>query len=107
MANDNASIPDLISTALRQASRLIRDEVQLAKAEMSANVTDAVRPVGFLIGGACVVIAALVSCWQHWLLSSCSRAGLIRRASCWPPFAALASAVSCSGSVFPGSVRTR
>ncbi|MDO9383554.1 MAG: phage holin family protein [Hyphomicrobiaceae bacterium] len=60
MANDNPSIPDLISTALGQASRLIRDEVQLAKAEMSANVTDAVRPVGFLIGGACVVMAALV-----------------------------------------------
>ena len=60
MANDNPSIPDLISTALGQASRLIRDEVQLAKAEMSANFTEAVRPVGFLIGGACLVIAALV-----------------------------------------------
>ena len=60
MANDNQSIPDLISTALGQASRLIRDEVQLAKAEMSASVTGAIRPVGLLLAGACVVIATIV-----------------------------------------------
>lgn len=60
MTNDNNSIPDLISTALGQASRLIRDEVQLAKAETAANIAETVRPIGFLLAGACVVIASLV-----------------------------------------------
>jgi hypothetical protein len=60
MANGDASIPDLISTALAQASRLIRDEVQLARAEMSANVSSALTPAAILGAGACVLIASLV-----------------------------------------------
>ena len=60
IADDLRSVPELISHALSQVSRLIRDEIQLAKAELSNNLTKAAVGVGMLVGAAVVMIAALV-----------------------------------------------
>jgi hypothetical protein len=63
--DDLRTVPELISHALSQVSRLIRDEIQLAKAEISNNLTQAAVGVGMLVGGAVVMIAVLVL----WLLA--------------------------------------
>lgn len=71
MANDSQSLSELVSSGLAQASRLFRDEVQLARAEISANVTHAAMPLGILLLGACVLIASLVlllGAFAAWLL---------------------------------------
>jgi hypothetical protein len=41
IVDDLRSVPELISHALSQVSRLIRDEIQLAKAEISNNLSKA------------------------------------------------------------------
>jgi membrane protein implicated in regulation of membrane protease activity len=63
--DDLRTVPELISHALSQVSRLIRDEIQLAKAEISNNLTQAAVGVGMLAGGAVMMIAVLVL----WLLA--------------------------------------
>jgi len=63
--DDLRTVPELISHALSQISRLIRDEIQLAKAEISNNLTQAAVGVGMLAGGAVMMIAVLVL----WLLA--------------------------------------
>jgi len=63
--DDLRTVPELISHALSQVSRLIRDEIQLAKAEISNNLTQAAVGVGMLAGGAVTMIAVLVL----WLLA--------------------------------------
>jgi len=60
IVDDLRSVPELISHALSQVSRLIRDEIQLAKAEISNNLTKAAVGVGMLAGSAVIMIAALV-----------------------------------------------
>jgi membrane protein implicated in regulation of membrane protease activity len=63
--DDLRTVPELISHALSQVSRLIHDEIQLAKAEISNNLTQAAVGVGMLAGGAVTMIAVLVL----WLLA--------------------------------------
>jgi hypothetical protein len=60
IADDLRSVPELVSHALSQVSRLIRDEIQLAKAEISTNLGKAAVGVGMLMGSAVFMIAALV-----------------------------------------------
>ena len=54
------SLPDLFADLITQLTTLFRKEVQLARAEASEKITEAVAAVGFMIGGAVLLIAALV-----------------------------------------------
>jgi hypothetical protein len=60
MMRDQRSVSDLFSDAIDQFSRLIRNEVSIARAEIAAKATNAAVGVGFLIGAALLVIPSLV-----------------------------------------------
>jgi hypothetical protein len=60
MADESRSISELVSTALSQVSRLVRDEIQLARAEISANISRAVVGIPLLVASAVIMNAALV-----------------------------------------------
>ena len=57
---DNRSVPDLLASALSQASILFRSEIQLARAEISGNVASAGIGVGLMAAAGMVMTAALV-----------------------------------------------
>ena len=59
-STDARSLPDLFADLITQLTTLFRKEVQLARAEASEKITEAVTAVGFMIGGAVLLIAALV-----------------------------------------------
>jgi hypothetical protein len=70
---DNRSVPELFADALNQFSKLIRNEVQLAKAELSAKATQAIMGAAFLAVAGLVSIAALVMVLMAvaaWLIST-------------------------------------
>jgi len=64
--DEDASIGDLISRLSEQAGGLIRDEVQLAKTEMSQNAKRAGKGIGLLAAGAALgyagLLAAIATC---------------------------------------------
>ena len=83
---DNRSVPELIAEAFNQFAKLIRNEVQLAKAEMSAKASQAAMGGAFLAVAGVIAIAALV------LLLMALAAWLVE--SGWsPPLSYLAAAV--------------
>jgi hypothetical protein len=53
-------LPDLFADLITQLTTLFRKEVQLARTEVSEKITEAVMAIGFMIGGAVLLIAALV-----------------------------------------------
>ena len=57
---DNRSVPDLLSDVFRQLSVLVRSEINLAQAELTAKATGAAVGIGMILGAALVVMAALV-----------------------------------------------
>jgi hypothetical protein len=57
---DQRSVPELLADALNQFSKLISNEVQLAKAEMSAKVTKVVMGAAFLAIAGIMAIPVLV-----------------------------------------------
>lgn len=57
---DNASIADLMSTALEQVSALFRTEIKLAQAELTEKVTSAGIGVGMIAAAGLMAIPALV-----------------------------------------------
>lgn len=57
---DNRSVPELFSDALNQFSKLVRNEIHLARAEISLKASQAVTGIAFLLGGALLCIPALV-----------------------------------------------
>lgn len=57
---DNRSVPELFSDALNQFSKLVRNEIHLARAEISLKASQAVMGIAFLLGGALLCIPALV-----------------------------------------------
>ena len=57
---DNRSVSELLSDGLTQFSHLIRTELQLARAEISAKATQAIAGMGLLAGAAIVLIPTLV-----------------------------------------------
>src|SRR5687768_17356268 len=68
---DNRSVPELLADALNQFSKLISNEVQLAKAEMAAKVTQAIMAAAFLaIAGlmAIPVLVLLLIAFGAWLI---------------------------------------
>lgn len=54
------SIPDLMSDAITQLAKLISNEFELARAELSAKASQAGRAVGMIGAGAVLLIPALV-----------------------------------------------
>jgi len=59
-ANDVRDISGLIGDALAQFNRLLQNEIELAKAEVAEKAQQVSGAVGFLAGGAMLVIPSLV-----------------------------------------------
>ena len=57
--NGNKSAAGLLSDAIAHMSSLVRKEVDLARAEVSENVTRAGVAIGFLAGGLLIALVAL------------------------------------------------
>ena len=59
-ANDLRDISGLLGDALAQFNKLLQNEIELAKAELAEKVEQISGAVGFVAGGAVLVIPALV-----------------------------------------------
>ena len=57
---DERSLGDLFSDLSRETTTLVRQEVQLAKAELTQSATDAARGIGMLVAGGAVAYAGLL-----------------------------------------------
>jgi hypothetical protein len=57
---DERSLGDLFSDLSRETTTLVRQEVQLAKAELTQSATEAARGIGMLVTGGAVVYAGLL-----------------------------------------------
>ena len=58
--NDSRPVSELFTDALTQFSKLMRNELQLARAEMSMKVAQAMTAMGLLAGAAILSIPTLV-----------------------------------------------
>jgi len=58
--NDKRSVSELFSDALNQFSALLRNELQLARKEMSLKASEATTAVALLVGAGLFLIAVLV-----------------------------------------------
>jgi hypothetical protein len=74
------SLPEIVSDLFLQTTTLMRKEVQLARTEMSENVASVGRGLGMIIGGAVLLIPALVILLQAAVSALVERYGL---ASYW------------------------
>ena len=59
-ANDGRPVSELFADALSQFSRLVRNELQLARAEISLNIGQMMTAVALLAGAAILLIPTLV-----------------------------------------------
>jgi xanthine/uracil permease len=57
---DERSLGDLFSDLSRETTTLVRQEIQLAKAELTQSATEAARGIGMLIAGGAVAYAGLL-----------------------------------------------
>ena len=57
---DERSLGDLFSELSRETTTLVRQEVQLAKAELTQSATEAARGIGMLVAGGAVAYAGLL-----------------------------------------------
>ena len=57
---DERSLGDLFSDLSRETTTLVRQEVQLAKAELTQSATEAARGIGMLVAGGAVAYAGLL-----------------------------------------------
>ena len=60
-ATDDRSLGELFSDLSRETTTLVRQEVALAKAEMSQKASQAGKDIGFLVAGGAVVYAGLLA----------------------------------------------
>lgn len=60
MTNEPSSIADLIKNLRDDTSNLVRDEISLAKTEITEKISSASRNVGYLVAGGLVVYAGLL-----------------------------------------------
>jgi uncharacterized protein YacL len=58
--SDTPAISELFADALKQLSKLMRNELQLARAEIAAKASEAISAVGLVIGAGISLIPALV-----------------------------------------------
>ena len=59
-ASDTRPVSELFADALKQLSLLMRNELQLARAEIAVKATEAISAVGLVIGAGISLIPALV-----------------------------------------------
>jgi uncharacterized membrane protein YqjE len=59
-ANQNRSIADVLRDMITQVTTLLRKETELARVELSENVSRAAIGLGLIVGGAVLLIPALV-----------------------------------------------
>jgi xanthine/uracil permease len=76
---DERSLGDLFSDLSRETTTLVRQEVQLAKAELTQSATEVARGIGMLVAGGAVAYAGLLflllaivyglieAGWEAWL----------------------------------------
>ena len=57
---DERSLGDLFSDLSRETTTLVRQEMQLAKAELTQSATEAARGIGMLVAGGAVAYAGLL-----------------------------------------------
>jgi len=57
---DVRSLGDLFSDLSRETTTLVRQEIQLAKAELTQSATEAARGIGMLVAGGAVAYAGLL-----------------------------------------------
>ena len=57
---DERSLGELFSDLSRETTTLVRQEVQLAKAELTQSATEAARGIGMLVAGGAVAYAGLL-----------------------------------------------
>ena len=57
---DHRGLSELVSDAVDQFSKLIRNEAQIARAEVAAKATEAAMGVAFLVVGALLLIPTMV-----------------------------------------------
>ena len=57
---DERSLGDLFSDLSRETTTLVRQEVQLAKVELTQSATEAARGIGMLVAGGLVAYAGLI-----------------------------------------------
>ena len=57
---DERSLGDLFSDLSRETTTLVRQEVQLAKAELTQSATEAARGIGMLVAGGAIAYAGLL-----------------------------------------------
>jgi Putative Actinobacterial Holin-X, holin superfamily III len=77
--NEERTITELVSDAANQFSKLIRNEVAIARAELAANASEAATGVGLLMGGALLLMPPLVlllMALAAWLVELGLRASL-------------------------------
>jgi hypothetical protein len=60
LANNTRTIPELFTSVMRQLAELMRTEGLLARAEMSEKMTQATTGLGLIVGGAILLMPALV-----------------------------------------------
>ena len=77
--NEERTITELVSDAANQFSKLIRNEVAIARAELAGKASEAATGVGLLMGGALLLIPPLVlllMALAAWLVELGLRASL-------------------------------
>ena len=77
--SDQRTITELVSDAANQFSKLIRNEVAIARAELAAKASEAATGVGLLMGGALLLMPPLVlllMALAAWLVELGLRASL-------------------------------
>ena len=68
-ASENRSIPELLGDLSGNVSTLMRKEIQLARAETSEKVSQAMVSVGSILGGAILALAALLVLLQALVIA--------------------------------------
>ena len=67
--SDNRTITDLLGDLSGNVSTLMRKEIQLARAETSEKVSQAMVAVGSILGGAVLALAALIVLLQALVIA--------------------------------------
>jgi VIT1/CCC1 family predicted Fe2+/Mn2+ transporter len=67
--SENRSIPELLGDLSGNVSTLMRKEIQLARAETSEKVSQAMVSVGSILGGAVLALAALIVLLQALVIA--------------------------------------
>src|SRR3954471_22801427 len=75
-ANQNRSIADLLRDVIAQVTTLLRKESELARAEISENISRAALGLGLIVGGAVLLIPALVVLLQAGVAALVQQQGI-------------------------------